>query len=112
MRLIFSVAKLDTSVCSFCWQSTDISHFAVFLFQLLVVIVFLLFEVVLPPQHSLLAVPYKLILQRLFPDIYADNTEVALHPYYASGLLFVSVTTLLLFFASKMYSEKIAYANK
>jgi hypothetical protein len=27
-------------------------------------------------------------------------------------LLFVSVTTLVLFFASGMYSEKIAYANQ
>jgi hypothetical protein len=33
-------------------------------------------------------------------------------PYFASALLFVSVTTLVLFFASGMYSEKIAYANQ
>ena len=80
-----------------------------FLLQLLVVISFLLCEVFLPPQHSLLSIPYKMTLQQVFP---ADNKEFALHPYYASGLLFVSVTTLVLFFASGMYSEKIAYANK
>jgi len=38
--------------------------------------------------------------------------DVELHPYFASGLLFVSVTTLVLFFASGMYSEKVAYANQ
>ena len=86
--------------------------FAVFLLQLLLVIAFLLSEVLLPPSSSLLAVPYKFILQRLLPDIYNSETEITLHPYVASGLLFVNVTTLVLFFASGMYSEKIAYANK
>ncbi|KAF8740043.1 hypothetical protein AX14_008955 [Amanita brunnescens Koide BX004] len=33
-------------------------------------------------------------------------------PYIASGFLFVAITTLVLFFASGMYTEKIAYANK
>jgi len=79
---------------------------------MLIIIAFLLCEVVLPPQNSLFAIPYKIILQQLFPDIYTVDTEVTLHPYFASGLLFVSVTTLVLFFASGMYSEKIAYANK
>ncbi|KDR74831.1 hypothetical protein GALMADRAFT_211755 [Galerina marginata CBS 339.88] len=73
---------------------------------------FLLCEVILPPQISLLSIPYKMALQRLLPDIYTPDTQVMLHPYFASGLLFVSVTTLVLFFASGMYSEKIAYANK
>ena len=86
--------------------------FAVFLLQLLVVIAFLLSEVLLPPSSSLLAIPYKFVLQRLLPDIYTSETEITLHPYVASGLLFVNVTTLVLFFASGMYSEKIAYANK
>ncbi|TFK67620.1 hypothetical protein BDN72DRAFT_770470 [Pluteus cervinus] len=88
------------------------SRYQFFLFQLLVIIAFLLFEVVVPPHSSLLAIPYKWLLQRLLPDIYTTDTEVTLHPYFASGLLFVSVTTLALFFASGMYSEKIAYANK
>jgi hypothetical protein len=48
----------------------------------------------------------------MLPDIYTDDTEVVLHPYFASGLLFVSVTTLVLFFASGMYTEKIGYANQ
>ncbi|KAF8809447.1 hypothetical protein BYT27DRAFT_7187752 [Phlegmacium glaucopus] len=89
------------------------SRYQLFLLQLLLVIVFLLSEVLLlPPSSSLLAIPYKIILQRLLPDIYTSETEITLHPYFASGLLFVSVTTLVLFFASGMYSEKIAYANK
>ena len=83
--------------------------FQVFLLQLLLVIAFLLYEVLLLPSNSLLAIPYTFILHRLFP---ASETEITLHPYVASGLLFVSVTTLVLFFASGMYSEKIAYANK
>lgn len=48
----------------------------------------------------------------MLPDVYTPDVEVTIHPYFASGLLFVSVTTLVLFFASGMYSEKIAYANK
>jgi hypothetical protein len=86
--------------------------FAVFLLQLLLVIAFLLSEVLLPPSSSMLSIPYKFVLQRLLPDIYTSETEITLHPYVASGLLFVNVTTLVLFFASGMYSEKIAYANK
>lgn len=86
--------------------------FSVYLFQLLVVIVFLLSEVLLPPSSSLLAIPYNWTLQRLLPNMYGPDTHVTLHPFFASGLLLVSVTTLVLFFASGMYSEKIAYANK
>jgi hypothetical protein len=82
----------------------------VFLAQLLIAIAFLLSEVLL--HTSFLTIPYKLVLQRALPEIYSDNTQVELHPYFASGLLFVSVTTLVLFFASGMYSEKIAYANQ
>jgi hypothetical protein len=82
----------------------------VFLAQLLIAIAFLLSEVML--QTSFLSIPYKIVLQRALPEIYTDDVEVDLHPYFASGLLFVSVTTLVLFFASGMYSEKIAYANQ
>jgi hypothetical protein len=90
----------------------DSSMSTVFLLQLLLSIGFLLSEVLLPPRSSILAVPYKLLLQQLLPDIYKSDVGVTVHPYFASGLLFVSVTTLVLFFASGMYSEKIAYANK
>ena len=41
-----------------------------------------------------------------------EIAEVHVHPYFTLGLLSVSVTTLVLFFASGMYSEKIAYANR
>jgi hypothetical protein len=47
-------------------------------------------------------------MRKVLPDI----EPPPLHPYFASGLLFVGVTTLVLFFASGMYSEKIAYANQ
>ena len=86
------------------------SFASVFLAQLLIVIAFLLSEVRL---HSpFLSLPYRFMLQKMLPDIYTDDTEVVLHPYFASGLLFVSVTTLVLFFASGMYTEKIGYANQ
>ncbi|KAJ6453644.1 hypothetical protein C8R47DRAFT_1181236 [Mycena vitilis] len=88
------------------------SRYQLFLFQLLLVIAFLLLEVFLPPDISLLAIPCKLVLQRLLPDIYTPETEVHIHPYFSTGLLFVSATTLALFFASGTYSDKIAYANK
>ncbi|KAF8148453.1 hypothetical protein B0H34DRAFT_737107 [Crassisporium funariophilum] len=88
------------------------SRYQLFLFNLLLVIAFLLAEVLLPPDNSILSIPYKILLQRILPGIYTPETEVLLHPYIASGLLFVSVTTLVLFFASGMYTEKIAYANK
>ncbi|KAJ1300933.1 hypothetical protein OPQ81_003359 [Rhizoctonia solani] len=40
------------------------------------------------------------------------STPVHLHPYIIPGLWLVSVTTLILFFASGLYSEKISYANR
>ena len=85
---------------------------AVFLAQLLVVIALLLAEVLLPPDVSIVSIPYNALLRWLLPDIYTRDTFVILNPYFATGLLFVSVTTLVLFFASGMYSEKISYANK
>ncbi|KAJ3837219.1 hypothetical protein F5878DRAFT_622986 [Lentinula raphanica] len=122
-------------------------RYQLFLFQLLTVIIFLLYEVLVVPEASLLAIPYTWLLQRLglfsldLSQIHEDspsliNLEIlankldwdfdswsksdeervyqkaTIHPYLTTGLLFVSVTTLVLFFASGMYSEKIAYANK
>ncbi|KAL0946307.1 hypothetical protein HGRIS_012549 [Hohenbuehelia grisea] len=88
------------------------SRYQLFLAQLLLIIAFLLCEVLLPPHVSLLAIPYKLLLHMLLPDLYPPDAPITLHPAFASGLLFVSLTTLVLFFASGMYTEKIAYANK
>lgn len=114
MLQIYSVASLDTNVCAYLRFITlhyKLSHVSiVFLAQLLLAIGFLLSEVLL--QTSFLVIPYKFVLQRALPEIYTDDSKVELHPYFASGLLFVSVTTLALFFASGMYSEKIAYANQ
>ncbi|KAF9036306.1 hypothetical protein BJ165DRAFT_1354622 [Panaeolus papilionaceus] len=88
------------------------SKYQLFLFQLIAAIIVLLIEVLLPPDVSILVIPYKWLLQQLLPEIYTAEKEVLLHPYIATGLLFISVTTLVLFFASGLYSEKIAYANK
>ncbi|KAJ7594108.1 hypothetical protein C8J56DRAFT_820476 [Mycena floridula] len=88
------------------------SRYQLFLIQLLLFIAFFLTEVILPPHASLLAIPCKLVLTFVLPNIYTPETELRLHPYIGSGLLLIGVTTLALFFASGMYTEKIAYANK
>lgn len=58
-----------------------------------------------------MTIPYKLALRKAFPDAY-EEVPVHIHPYIAKGLLLVTVTTLALFFASGLYSEKIGYANR
>ncbi|KAL1760745.1 hypothetical protein FB107DRAFT_255907 [Schizophyllum commune] len=91
------------------------SRYQFFLIQLLLIIALLLSEVLfMSPDMSLLAIPYRFVLRKLLPDVYGDGRDATLtiHPFLASGMLFVSVTTLVLFFASGMYAEKIAYANK
>ncbi|KAF8274033.1 hypothetical protein EI94DRAFT_1794680 [Lactarius quietus] len=86
------------------------SRYQFFLAQLIIAIIFLLSEVLL--NTSFLSVPYQYFLRHALPSVYGPDTEAHLPPYVASGLLFVSVTTLLLFFASGLYSEKIGYANR
>ncbi|KAF8992755.1 hypothetical protein BDQ17DRAFT_1286925, partial [Cyathus striatus] len=88
------------------------SKYQLFLAYLVFSIALLLVEVLLPPDSSLFAVPYRLVLHELLPNYYTRDNKALPHPYIATGLLFVSVTTLFLFFASGMYAEKIAYANK
>jgi hypothetical protein len=87
-----------------------ISLSLVFLFHLLIAIAFLLSEVLL--QTSFLDIPYTNLIRKVLPDVYGGVENLKPHPYFASGLLFVLVTALLLFFASGMYAEKIAYANR
>jgi len=84
----------------------------VFLFQLMALILFLVCEAFL--QLNLLDIPFHFILLRTFPTLCSpeEMAEVHVHPYFTLGLLSVSVTTLVLFFASGMYSEKVAYANR
>jgi hypothetical protein len=78
--------------------------------QLLAIIIFLTSEVLL--QTQFMSIPYKYMLRKALPEIYTQDSEVHLHPYFATGLLTVAITTLLLFFASGLYSEKIGYANR
>ncbi|OBZ66352.1 hypothetical protein A0H81_13675 [Grifola frondosa] len=85
-------------------------RYQLFLAQLLLLIAFLLADVVL--HANLLGVPCTFVLRRLLPRTYTGTAEVKVHPYVASGLLFVAVTTLVLFFASGLYAEKIGYANR
>ncbi|KAH9964269.1 hypothetical protein BC827DRAFT_1339616 [Russula dissimulans] len=86
------------------------SRYQFFLVQLIFAIIFLLCEALL--DTPFLSVPYQYLLRRALPNVYGPGDQVRLHPYVASGLLFVSVTTLLLFFATGLYSEKIGYANR
>ncbi|KAF9781179.1 hypothetical protein BJ322DRAFT_1101241 [Thelephora terrestris] len=87
-------------------------RYQLFLFQLLALISFLVCEVCL--QLNLLDIPFHFLLFRMFPTLYSpeDMADIHVHPYLTLGLLSVSVTTLVLFFASGLYSEKIAYANR
>lgn len=86
------------------------SRYQLFLVNLIFAIVFLLSEVLL--QTAFLDIPYTYALRSAFPDVHRKDQSVKLHPYIPSGLLFVAVTALFLFFASGMYAEKIAYANR
>lgn len=101
----------DVRLFSICRQ-ISLTYHLVFLAHLVLVICFLLAEVLL--QTSFLIIPYKLILCYAFPEVYPStaDVDVQLHPYFASVLLFVAVTTLVLFFATGVYSEKIGYANR
>ena len=114
LLLVFSAENPDTSVCSWINSPWVLGSDwpVVFLAQLLVIIALLLTEVLLPPDVSIASIPYNAFLRWLLPDIYTQDSFVILNPYFTTGLLFVSSTTLVLFFASGMYSEKISYANK
>ncbi|KAF8513728.1 hypothetical protein BU17DRAFT_68672 [Hysterangium stoloniferum] len=82
------------------------SRYQLFLAQLLIVIAILLSDVLL--YTSFLALPLNFLLSHVWPD----RPPVQLHPYFTSGLLFIAVTTLVLFYASGLYAEKIGYANR
>jgi len=82
------------------------SRYQLFLAQLLIVIAILLSDVLL--YTSFLALPLNFLLSHVWPD----RPPAQLHPYFTSGLLFIAVTTLVLFYASGLYAEKIGYANR
>ena len=63
-------------------------------------------------ETRFLDMPLNYALHLAFPEALSDDERLELHPYVARGLLFVAITTLLLFFASGLYEEKIAYANR
>ncbi|KAH9941533.1 hypothetical protein B0H21DRAFT_824367 [Amylocystis lapponica] len=104
--LLLFEERLKTNVASLNRRKR---RYQLFLAQLLLLIAFLLSEVVL--HTRLLLVPHQFVLRSVLPNVHTDDIDTDLHTYLASGL-FVSVTTLVLFFASGTYSEKIGYANR
>ena len=103
----------DISVCviivSVFWHLLTFE--VVFLTQLVAVIIFLATEVSL--ETHMLDMPCNYALQKAFPEGFASGHHtIELHPFVAKVLLLVAITTLLLFFASGLYEEKIAYANR
>lgn len=81
-----------------------------FLFQLLAVIALLAADVFLQLQ----LMPF-LINYGLRASLHVDQSGYfasEMHQYITKGLLLVAVTTLVLFFASGLNEEKIAYANR
>ncbi|KAG8693795.1 hypothetical protein FRC08_008879 [Ceratobasidium sp. 394] len=101
-------------------------RYQVFLVQLTLVILILTSDVLL--DTSFLMLPINLVVPHLDEKIrvpllkwwfgHSDwvvpriTTPVILHPYLTPGVWLVAVTTLVLFFASGLYSEKISYANR
>lgn len=81
--------------------------FTVFLLNLIVVIIVLTADVLL--STGFFAWPLKSLLHQLSIE---SRPDVVFHPYLAPGALLVAITTLVLFYASGMYAEKIGYANR
>ena len=81
----------------------------VFLAELLVAIAFLVSEVLL--HTTFLTIPYNFIIRKTLPH-HDEYVMEEFPPYVSSSLLTVVVITLVLFFASGMYEEKIGYANR
>jgi hypothetical protein len=80
---------------------------------------FLLTEVLRVLSLQILSIPYSSLLTYVLPDIYAPEAlaksrrgKPFLYPVFATGLLTVGITTLVLFFANGLYGEKIGYANR
>ncbi|KAG9128438.1 hypothetical protein FRC07_012546 [Ceratobasidium sp. 392] len=100
--------------------------YQVFLVQLTLVILILTSDVLL--DTSFLMLPVDLMVPHLDEKIripllkwyfgHSDwvvpriTTPIIPHPYLTPGVWLVAVTTLVLFFASGLYSEKISYANR
>ncbi|KDQ11167.1 hypothetical protein BOTBODRAFT_114838 [Botryobasidium botryosum FD-172 SS1] len=87
-------------------------RYQVFLTNLVLVIIVLSSDFVL--NTSFLSLPFKLILKHLPPTVVPPSLHenFVLHPYVTPGILLVAVTTLVLFYASGLYAEKIGYANR
>ena len=73
----------------------------------MIVIIFLLSDFLF--DTAFLVLPFNGLFRLAFAQ---DHENVLAPPYVTAGLLFVAVMTLVLFFASGMYSEKIGYANR
>ncbi|KAI5995732.1 hypothetical protein EDC04DRAFT_2801644 [Pisolithus marmoratus] len=86
------------------------SRYQLFLFNLIVAIMFLLSEVLL--QTAFLDIPYTYVLRSAFPDVYEKIMLSNFTPTYPLASCLLLSTALFLFFASGMYAEKIAYANR
>ena len=82
------------------------SDSSVFLAQLLLVIAILMSDVFL--HTSFLAFPLNCLVRHAWPD----RPAIVPHSYLTFGLLLIAVTTLVLFYASGIYAEKIGYANR
>ncbi|KIY69902.1 hypothetical protein CYLTODRAFT_392824 [Cylindrobasidium torrendii FP15055 ss-10] len=84
-------------------------RYQVFFISLLVTTFIMLVEVLLPRESSILLLPYRLALLHFLPS--ADPPQ-ALPPLLPTSMLFVCMVTLMLFFASRLYADKIQYANR
>lgn len=96
----------DTSTLSILFFSVSL---VVFLAKLLIILVISALDFLFDTR--LLISPLNAFL-RYIPPPNGPCKPVTPHPYLAPGTLLIAGTTLFLFYASGMYSEKIALANK
>ena len=94
------------SLNALCKQYEMVRFLTAFLFQLIFTISILASDVWLDTEW--LTLPLNIAIHQIWSDKYHFTT----HQYLEWAMLLVAVTTLVLFFASGTYAEKIDYANK
>ena len=58
---------------------------------------------------SLVTLPINWVLQGLLVD---HDPHIVMSPYVTQSAFLIALTTLVLFYASGLYAEKISYANR
>lgn len=110
MPLVYGAGSVNTSVSEQTYLSTRHSLIPskVLLFQLILSIIILASDVLL--GTNCLAWPLNRIIRR-FP-VFNIHEDIIPPPYIVQSAFCIAAITLLLFYASGLYAEKIGYANR